>query len=353
MIKILGAGLSGLSAAINLAIADKEVKVYERKNSIGEHIYPNYQGLLRTNGDPKKYLKKLNLEPEFKMKILSKAILCTRNKEVKVITKEAVPFVLRGGKNSLEYGLFKQAEKLGVEFEFNSLANENDVDIVATGHFRCDMAAFAGIFEDVNFEEDCYLYMHDDRYSPRGWYLYILPISKGKIKLVNCTSQPYIKQTKKLFYKAISERKILKDIVGSKKPIKTFGGFGGVDFPRSAVKNGKFYVGEAAGFQDPFRGFGMNYALESGFLVAQAINQNKNYDKLWKKKFAHQKKLDFARRYAMVLFGDRIVEHYLKNYKDGEVVDLNKINPKGIKGKFLIELFYRLELLYKWRTGYW
>lgn len=353
MIKILGAGLSGLTAAINLTNANKEVKVYERKNSVGAHIYPNYQGLLRTNSNPKKYLKNLNLEPEFKIQTLSKAILCTRNTEVKVITKEPVPFVMRGGKESLEYGLFKQAEKLGLEFEFNSKIKEKDADIVATGHYRCDMAAYVGIFEDVNFEEDAYLYMHDDRYSPRGWYLYIIPISKGKIKLVNCTSQPHIKKTKKLFYKAISKRKILKNILEDAKPIKTFGGYGGVDFPRSAIKEGRFYIGEAAGFQDPFRGFGMNYALESGYLVSEAIIHNKNYDKLWKKKFAHQKKMDFSRRYAMVKWGDKIVDRYFRKYKDGEVVDLNRVNPKGFKGKFLIELFYRLELLHKWRTGYW
>ena len=353
MIKILGAGLSGLSSAINLATADKEVKIYERKNSVGDHIYPNYQGLLRTNSNPMGYLKELNLEPDFKMNTLSKAILCTRKTEVKVITKEPVPFVLRGGNESLEYGLYKQAVKLGVKFEYKTKMNEKDVDIVATGHYRCDMAAYAGIFEDVNFSEDEYLYMHDDRYSPRGWYLYIIPISKGKIKMVNCTSQPYIKQTKNLFYKAIEERKILKDIIGNSKPIKTFGGFGGVDFPRSAIKEGRFYIGEAAGFQDPFRGFGMNYALESGYLVAQAIIHNKNYDKLWKKQFLHQKKMDFARRYAMVKWGDKIVDRYFKKYKDGEIVDLNKINPKGLKGKFLEGLFYRLELLHKWRTGYW
>ena len=353
MIKILGAGLSGLTAGINLAIAEKEVKIFEQKNAVGDHIYPNYQGLLRTKNNPMEYLKKINLEPEFKINTLSKAILCTRNNEVKVITKDAVPFVLRGGKESLEYGLYKQAEKLGVEFEFNSKIKDTEVDIVSTGHYRCDMAAFAGIFEGVNFPDDEYLYMHDDRYSPRGWYLYILPISKGKIKLVNCTSQPYVKQTKKLFYKAISEKKILKEIIGDVKPIKTFGGYGGVDFPKSAVKNGIFYIGEAAGFQDPFRGFGMNYAIESGYLVAQAILNNQNYDNLWKNQFNHQKKMDFARRYAMVKWGDKIVEKYFSKYKDGQIVDLNKINPKGFKGKILEELFYRLELFHKWRTGYW
>ena len=118
MIKILGAGLSGLSAAINLTTAKKGVTIYERKNSVGDHIYPNYQGLLRTKSNPMGYLKELNLEPEFKMNTLSKAILCTRKTEVKVITKDPVPFVLRGGNESLEYGLFKQVEKMGVKFEF-------------------------------------------------------------------------------------------------------------------------------------------------------------------------------------------------------------------------------------------
>ncbi len=352
-IKILGAGLSGLSAAINLAKGGKEVEVFERKSDVGQHLRPNYQGLLRTHGDPMGYLKSLNLEPEFEMLRLKKAFLCTRTRDIDVMLKEPMDLVLRGGKDSLEYGLFKQAKSLDVKFHFDKKMGRSGVDIVATGHFRCDMLAFGCVYEDLNFPRDKFLYLHDDRYSPRGWYLYITPLPGGRFKIVNCTSQPFVKNTKRLYFKAVKERKILRDIVGDRRPTETFGGFGCFDYPKSAVKGNTLYVGEAAGFQDVFRGFGMNYALESGYLAAKATVEDKDYDNLWKDMFRRRMKTDLFRRYAMVVFGDRAIEHVFKDIKNGDKVDFYKVSPRGIGGSILREIFYRMELFRRWRTGHW
>lgn len=352
-IKILGAGLSGLCAAINLTKEGKDVEIFEKKNDVGEHIRPNYQGLLKTRDDPMGYLKMYNLEPKFDLFRLNSALLCTKTRDINVKLKEPIDFVLRGGKTSLEYGLFKQAESMDITFHFNKKMNESDMDIVATGHNRCDMLAFGGVYEDLDFPKDKFLYMHDDRYSPIGWYLYVTPLPDNTFKIVNCTSQPHVKKTKKLFYKAISERKILKDIVGDRKPIETFGGFGGCHFPKSAKKGKTLYVGEAAGFQDPFRGFGMNYALESGYLAAWAILEKKDYDRMWKEQFKSRIKTDLFRRYAVVVFGDRAIEHAFRNIKDGDEVDWHKVNKKSFKNTIIKETFYRMEKFRHWRTGYW
>ena len=50
-VKILGAGLAGLSAAINLTLGGKEVEVFERKSDVGDQIKQNYQCLLSTHGN--------------------------------------------------------------------------------------------------------------------------------------------------------------------------------------------------------------------------------------------------------------------------------------------------------------
>lgn len=353
-VRILGAGLSGLTAAINLAKAGREVVVHEKRASAGLQIKPNYQGLLKTHGDPMGYLKKLNLEPKFDLKQLKKAYLCTRTRDIDVTLTESIDFLLRGGPNSLEIGLYDQAVSEGVKFEFETTVKPEEANIVATGFSgRVDMAAYTAVYEGCDYEQDRFLYMHDDRYSPRGWYLYVTPYFDGKIKVVNCTSQPHIKDTKKLLFKAIKEREILRKIVGDREPVLTFGGSGGVDIPKSAMRDGRYYVGEVAGFQDPWRGFGMNYALESGFLAAKALEHGKDYDQMWKARFHKYIKNDMYRRYAMVLFGDKAIEHAFRNYKDGMTVDINKANPSGIKGTLLRESFYRLELLHRKRTGYW
>jgi flavin-dependent dehydrogenase len=191
------------------------------------------------------------------------------------------------------------------------------------------------------------------RYSPIGWYFYITPLPNGEFKAVNCCSQPHVNQAKKLYYEALKKRNIIRDIIGDRKPIDTFGGYGGCNFPRSAVKDSSLYVGEAAGFQDPFRGFGMNYAIESGYLAAKSIVENTDYDRLWKNHFDKRIKTDLYRRYAMVLFGDRAIEHVFRHTNDGDEINFTQVNPSGMKGAMLRELFYRLELLRHWITGYW
>ena len=40
------------------------------------------------------------------------------------------------------------------------------------------------------------------------------------------------------------------------------------------------YVGESAGFQDALWGFGIRFAVLSGYLAAESIIHNKNYDQL-------------------------------------------------------------------------
>ena len=41
---------------------------------------------------------------------------------------------------------------------------------------------------------------------------------------------------------------ICQDIVDGAKPTGTVGGQGGVDFPKTAIKDGVYHTGEAAGF---------------------------------------------------------------------------------------------------------
>lgn len=136
-------------------------------------------------------------------------------------------------------------------------------------------------------------------------------------------------------------------------PVKYFGGFGGFNVPKSAIKDGRLYVGEAAGFQDPARGFGMNYALETGKLAADSIINNQNYDELWKKQLGFQLKIDYASRFALSLFGDRIIDYLFRNLKDGDAIDSIKYVPDGLQGKAMVEFLYRAELFKKRLTGNW
>jgi len=351
-VRILGAGLSGLSAAINLALNDVNVVVYERRNSVGCQSNTNFQVLQGEHRQPKEYLAELNLKPEFNSFSLQKVFFSTQSRDMNLTLKEPLYLIQRGGSGSLEYGLYKQALDLDVEFKFNQNVNESQVDIVATGPRRVEAAGYGEIYENTSFPKDHFFMMYDDKYSPRGWYLYAVPYD-DKIVLMNCLFQPYVSQAKTLLKKAIKEKKILREIVGNKKPLEVTGGFGNASIPKTAVVDGRYYVGEAAGFQDPFRGFGMKFALESGKMAADAITKNLDYDRMWRKQFTPQIKANLSRRLFLWLFGGALVDLLYMNTKSGDTINFITGDVKGPAGRLLKNIFYQTELLKKRITGYW
>jgi flavin-dependent dehydrogenase len=301
---------------------------------------------------PKEYLAELNLKPEFNNFSIQKVFFSTQSRDMDLTLKEPLHLLQRGGVNSLEYGLYRQALDLNVEFKFNQLLTPKDVDIVATGPKRVEAAGYGEIYENDSFPKDHFFMMYDDRYSPRGWYLYAVPYD-GKIVIMNCLFQPYVSQAKTLLKKAVKEKKILRDIVGDKKPLEVTGGFGNASIPETAVINGKYIIGEAAGFQDPFRGFGMKFALESGKIAADTITHNLDYDELWKKRFMPQIKANLSRRLFLWLFGGALVDLLYLNTKSGDTINFITGDIKGPAGNLLKDIFYRTELLKKRVTGYW
>ena len=120
--RVIGGGLSGLAAAINFAKNDEKVEVHEAREDIGMQFHPNYQVLLKespstpaSESDAKSYLNRWGLNPEFQYKDAKKFLCCTQKRDFTISLKEPLPLILRGGENSLERGLSKQAEDLGVE----------------------------------------------------------------------------------------------------------------------------------------------------------------------------------------------------------------------------------------------
>ena len=351
--RILGAGLSGLAAAITLARAGERVVVHERRDGVGRQSAPNYQGLLAAEGDAEGYLRRWGFAPRHEQRSVTRLLCCTQRRAFNLTLAEPMELVLRGGTGSLEAGLAAEAEALGVEFRFRSRPAPRRGDIIATGTCHTDMVAFGAYYENRDFPRDTFLYMHDERYSPRGWYLYLIPMGDDRVKVVNCCSQPHTRRVRELLFRAVRERKVLRDILGDAKPVATMGGVGGADPPRSAVRDGTLYTGEAAGFQDPWRGFGMGYAIESGVLAARALLDGGDYDAAWRAQFRERLRADIARRGIFWLFGNRAFEHAMRPFRDGDTVSWDDINPSGWRKALLYGLFYRLAMARKKIIGYW
>ncbi len=355
MIKISGAGIAGLTAAINLSEGGEKVQVYEARKGVGLRFHQNLQGLKVSGEGTDEYFRRMGVKSGIGCRNFSRMVFSTRKRDMTLNLSKPLPFVVRGGKDSLEYALYKEALSSGVEFTFNQKLPEPEANIVATGYKRCDMAAVGFVFEDTDFPRDQFFIMFDDRYSPKGWYSYILPVSATEIEFVNCVCQPHVPLLRKLTEKVMVERKILHDFLEGKKRIAEFGGVGGVDFPATAFREGRYYVGEAGGFQDPFMGFGINYAIETGKLAADAILQKGDYDKMWKERLMPRIKKEFARKFMMSVFGDALPEMLFRKFRDGDTIDFNKAIPG--KGSFVHRMLeghlVGMEILKRKVTGYW
>jgi digeranylgeranylglycerophospholipid reductase len=351
-VRVLGAGLSGLSLAVNLARNDVPVIVFEKRSSVGLQIHPNFQVLHSGGSTPEGYLKTLNLKPAFRRVSLGKVFFSARSRDLDLNLKHNIHFIQRGGRDSLEYGLYRQAVGLGVEFKFNQILPESEVRVVATGPKRVDAAGYGEVYETDAFDVEHFFMMYDDRYSPKGWYLYAVPYD-GRLAIMNCACQPYVGLLKPHLKKALAENKILKEAVAGKKPVGFMGGYGNVSIPKTAVIDGRVYLGEAAGFQDPFRGFGMEFALESGKMAADAIINNLDYDRLWKDEFMPQFKLDYSRRFFISLFGSRIVDLVYSRVKSGDTISFIRGDFPGFAGDALKTVFLNAELLKYRLTGRW
>ncbi|MCK4365980.1 MAG: hypothetical protein KAW45_08005 [Thermoplasmatales archaeon] len=66
------------------------------------------------------------------------------------------------------------------------------------------------------------------------------------------------------------------------------------------------YTGEAAGLQDLLWGFGMRYAINSGFYAALSINENKSYKRLIKKYISGRLKTSVVNRYFQEKYKDKV-----------------------------------------------
>src|SRR3989304_1869758 len=124
--------------------------------------------------------------------------------------------------------------------------------------------------------EDTAAAILDDKLAPKG-YAYLL-IHRGKATMATCMFKDF-KKEKECFEQTIEAFKNVfpsLDITDAKE----FGGYGNFFFGKPVFENSKYYVGEAAGLQDCLWGFGMRYAMISGYLAARGIIENKDYEAL-------------------------------------------------------------------------
>jgi flavin-dependent dehydrogenase len=80
------------------------------------------------------------------------------------------------------------------------------------------------------------------------------------------------------------------------RPIKKVAGVGNFSL-KCAKKRIPLHVGEAAGLQDFLGGFGMRFAITSGYLAAQSFIENLDYGRIANRRFQNKLKAGVVNRY--------------------------------------------------------
>lgn len=296
-VKISGAGIAGLTAAINLAKNNFNVIIYEKGEDVGSRFNEDFQGLENwsTGEDIIDILNNINIKANFLYKAFKEVDLINdvmeKYKIVAPSNRIGVYMVQRGTSSKcLDQCLKNQALDVGVDIRFNRCAEEREVDIVATGP-KFSSGIVYGIKGDVDCDDTATI-MLDDNSAPKG-YVYMIVIG-GRMTLASVIMENF-NNAKNYFDQSLRKiEKIYKINIINAKP---FGGIGNFFLLKSYKENGRLLVGERAGLQDYLFGFGMRYAFLSGYLAAQSIIQSRDYDFLIKKELFDIMKSSLINRY--------------------------------------------------------
>lgn len=278
-IRILGGGLSGLTAAINLKRAGVDVEVHERKRFCGKHT-SDFQFLENWTfkDDALAILQNLNIKTDFYIKPWHSLELISPSlkKCLKRSSQPLMYLVKRGPlEDSIDHALQKQAQDADIPIIFKSKLNADDADIVATGRHKPTFMIMGITFPFDHPDKAITLF--DDNLSLKIYSYCIINDNIVEIASVNPAD---LTDHKARFDLAVRR---FEEILNFKVTTVTsrFAAPGSMYFLKQAKINNQYLIGEAAAFQDCLCGFGMMYALKSGYYAAQSIIKNDDYDRLW------------------------------------------------------------------------
>ena len=282
-ITIAGAGPSGMTAAIILAKAGYRVRVFEQRSGVGGRFNDDFQGLENWSRveDVLDEIKALGIEPTWWCRPFSGMTVYDPDlRPIEVGSPRPLFYMVRRGSShpaSLDLALLNQARDVGVEFVFEKRVDSNTVDIVATGPKGRPLAVAAGVTFTTD-REDYACAILNNALAPSG-YVYFL-IADGQATLATVLLKSFTK-IHKCLDTSIDVIKQLFDTTELSN-VKRWTAHGTFSIPQSGERNGTLWVGESAGFQDCFLGFGIRNAMVSAGLAAQSIIQNTSYDELWR-----------------------------------------------------------------------
>ena len=310
-IHIIGAGPAGLTAAINLAKANVDVVVHEQNNDVGLRFNGDFQGLENwsTREDTIDFLSSVGVSINFLCKPYSElAVFTPSGRRHLVKFPRSLFYLVERGvtEASLDQGLKQQATSAGVKINWNDRVEEvkQGKAVVATGPKSADAIAKGIVFSTSH--EDAAITFVDYRIAPKA-YAYLL-INGGKATFATCLFEDF--KNEREYFEVALER-MRKSVGIDIRDPKEFGGFVNFFFKPATSGDRFWYVGESAGFQDGLWGFGMRFAMMSGYLAARSIITGESYERLVQEKIEQLLEVSVADRLIFSMLGNRGYEKAL------------------------------------------
>ncbi len=295
---VIGAGPSGLVAALTLARQGHEVRVFEKAETVGHRFAGDFQGLENWSSSLGviERLRQLGVEPTFDQHPFHEVTFYDRKLRPTIArTKEPLFHLVRRGPDSgsLDRALLDQARAAGVDVLLGQAApRARRGDIVAIGPRFADGIVTGYVFS-TSLEDQAHCIISNE-FAPAG-YAYLL-ICDGRATLATCLFRGHQSWSDARLRASETFRRLVPGLdLTDARPFSGYGSvFGSARFTDEA---GRLFVGEAAGLQDPEWGFGMWFAMESGQLAAQSLLAGFDYSPAAQARFEPIRKAAFANRF--------------------------------------------------------
>ena len=304
-VEILGAGPAGLSAALTVARAGRDVTLYERQAEVGGRFHGDLQGLENwtTRGDVLDELSAMGIAPTFDFAAIREGVFFDSDGRERVVRSQRPAFYLvrRGvGAGTLDQSLKHQAIAAGARIRFREAPPELPESCIRTpGPGRCDALDVGYVFE-TDMADGVFAAL-SERLAPKG-YSYLL-VCRGWGTVAACLFEDY--------GNAREYRDRVREFFERKAGLRmtharAFGGTGNVRSKPVVRAGATLYAGEAAGLQDALWGFGMRYAIVSGHMAGQALLAQRpaQYERSLKDRFTGFLQASVVNRYFYERLGD-------------------------------------------------
>jgi len=293
---IAGAGPAGLAAAINLARSGFAVEVFEKRRDAGARFHGDLQGLENWSRatDVLDDLRRFNIHPTFDYRPFKKIFHGNATRTRCLNLDKPGFYLLRRGTvpNSLDQSLKHQAIAAGVQIRFGCRIPPESADIVATGVSSTRVVAVAKGVVFSTDADDLAVGFFGDSLAPLGYSYLLVAAGIGCIATVLFRDFPRATHCFQAAKAALLDRFPVR--IASERP---FGGIGQFLLRPRFYERGTLFVGEAAGLQDLFWGFGIRTAIESGALAAQSLITGSSYEVLARKRFLRRHRASIVNRF--------------------------------------------------------